>query len=461
MTSISIRRLAGRRWLGGGRGFRWAARGWTCKCRRPPPSATPNGRWSSRTTTTCNAKPAQVLLPPGGVVSRVSLWVNGEPREAAFAGAGQVRAAYQKVAVVQRRDPLLVTWAGSDRVLLQCFPVPPRGEMKIRLGITAPLVLSGNEAAAVRLPCFAERNFSIPSAQIHSLWVESDQPYRQFPGQLHGEEKGSGRHVLRGMLSDDELGSADATILMGRAPGAAEVWTPDPKDPPAYVIQKVVARRTPAKRQLLLVIDGSVGMAEHFAAVSEAVAGIVPGTEVRVLVAADTVQDASAADRGEKEPAALTARLRAVGGVGGCDNVPALRAALEQAADGGTAIVWVHAPQPVILDSPTPLAHWLERDPEITLYDVAVASGPNQVASALAEARGLQTVPRLGSLQDDLAGLLARLTGQARSTGWIAPVWQGSRPPRPRHRRTSPGCGPPSGSSRWSAAASPPIARRP
>jgi hypothetical protein len=375
---------------------------------------------------------AQVLLPPGGVVSRVSLWVNGEPREAAFAGAGQVRAAYQKVAVVQRRDPLLVTWAGSDRVLLQCFPIPPRGEMKIRLGITAPLVLSGSEAAAVRLPCFAERNFSIPSAQIHSLWVESDQPYRQFPGQLHGEQKGSGRHVLRGILSDDELGSADATILMGRAPGAAEAWTPDPKDPPAYVIQKVVARQAPAKRQLVLVIDGSAGMAEHFAAVTEAVAGVAPGTDIRVLVAADAVQDVSAADRGEKDPPASAARLRAVGGVGGCDNVPALRAALEQAAGGGTAIVWVHAPQPVILDSPTPLAHWLERDPEITLYDVAVASGPNQVASALAEARGLQTVPRLGSLKDDLTGLLARLMGQAKEYGLDRTRVEGQPPATPK-----------------------------
>lgn len=86
---------------------------------------------------------AQILLPPGGVVSRLTLWANGEEREAAFAGRSKVRAAYQEVAVQQRRDPVLVTTAGPDRVLIQCFPVPRNGgTMKVRLGITAPLLLT-------------------------------------------------------------------------------------------------------------------------------------------------------------------------------------------------------------------------------------------------------------------------------------------------------------------------------
>ena len=69
----------------------------------------------------------QVALPPGGVVSRATLWVNGEEREAAYGGRGEVRAAYTKVAVQQRRDPLLVTTKGADRVLAQAFPVPRGG----------------------------------------------------------------------------------------------------------------------------------------------------------------------------------------------------------------------------------------------------------------------------------------------------------------------------------------------
>ena len=109
-----------------------------------------------------NASEARALvdLPSGGVVSRLTLWINGEPREAAFGGRGQVRAAYQEVAVAQRRDPVLVTTAGEDRILMQCFPVPPRGgEMKVRLGITAPLRLASAESGTLELPRFVEVNF--------------------------------------------------------------------------------------------------------------------------------------------------------------------------------------------------------------------------------------------------------------------------------------------------------------
>ena len=55
---------------------------------------------------------AELALPPGGFVSRLTLWVNGEEREAAFAGSSQVREAYKQVAVIQRRDPVLVTSCG-------------------------------------------------------------------------------------------------------------------------------------------------------------------------------------------------------------------------------------------------------------------------------------------------------------------------------------------------------------
>jgi hypothetical protein len=68
----------------------------------------------------------QLVLPPGAVVSRATLWVNGEEREAAYGGRGEVRAAYQRVAVQQRRDPLLVTTKGAGRVLAPGVSRPAR-----------------------------------------------------------------------------------------------------------------------------------------------------------------------------------------------------------------------------------------------------------------------------------------------------------------------------------------------
>ena len=101
----------------------------------------------------------QILLPPGSVVSRVTLWVHGEEREAAFAGRAQVTKAYREV-VRARRDPVLVTSCGPDRILAQCFPVEPRGgSMKIRLGITVPLQLIPQRSRAVEIPVLSGTQF--------------------------------------------------------------------------------------------------------------------------------------------------------------------------------------------------------------------------------------------------------------------------------------------------------------
>ena len=356
---------------------------------------------------------AQVLLPPGGVVSRVTLWVDGEPREAAFAGTAQVREAYRRVAVVQRRDPLLVTWAGKDRVLVQCFPVPPHGEMKIRLGISVPLMLDGVEAAALRLPCFGERNFNITSRDIHSLWCESDRSYQRTADKLHREKQGEAKYVLRGTLADEELSSPKSIILASRSAKAGECWTPDPKNPKSYVLQKVVETRLPAKREIVVVVDGSLGTADYLEAIAEALAAVPAETRLRLLVAGDEVVDLSDAVRPADEPPALLARLQAVAGAGGCDNVPALLQAFEEAADGDKTIVWLHAAQPVLLQPVTPLLHWLERGRQVTLYDFALAAGPNRLVEKLGAVGCLQTVPRLASVRDDLKGLLAELAGQA------------------------------------------------
>ncbi len=116
---------------------------------------------------------AEIALPPGSVVSRLTLWINGVPQEAAFGTRNQTRAAYQKV-VQRRRDPVLVTTAGRDRILLQCFPVPPNGGiMKLRVGITSPIPLDTPKSGTLLLPYITERNFGFVSEFAHTFWAES------------------------------------------------------------------------------------------------------------------------------------------------------------------------------------------------------------------------------------------------------------------------------------------------
>ena len=112
----------------------------------------------------------QIQLPPNAVVSRLTLWINGEEREAAFAERSRVTNAYEQV-TAKKRDPVLVTTAGRDRVNLKCFPIPQNGgEMKMRIGITFPLILEDEKNGLVRLPYFRDKNFQIPAETKHSVW---------------------------------------------------------------------------------------------------------------------------------------------------------------------------------------------------------------------------------------------------------------------------------------------------
>lgn len=114
-----------------------------------------------------------ISLPQGGVVSRLSLWVNGEVREAAFGTSAQVRSAYQRVAVLQRKDPILVNWAGPDLVFAQCFPVPTsNGEMKVRLGVSFPLQVSASGVFSSEYPAFVEKNFLDQAGFQHDISLQ-------------------------------------------------------------------------------------------------------------------------------------------------------------------------------------------------------------------------------------------------------------------------------------------------
>ena len=122
--------------------------------------------FNNRNTVAQEAR-SEVVLPAGAVVSSVSLWINGEERPAAFGGSAKVRTAYQNI-VAARRDPLLVTWRGKDRVMVQCFPVPALGSMKIKLGITVPV----GDGGQFDLPQFNERNFAIDKSTVSTVDIQ-------------------------------------------------------------------------------------------------------------------------------------------------------------------------------------------------------------------------------------------------------------------------------------------------
>lgn len=348
---------------------------------------------------------AQIALPPGAVVSRLTLWIDGEEREAAFGTRKQTRQAYQRV-VQARRDPVLVTTAGKDRIMLQLFPIPPRGgEMKVRLGITTPLQLATPTLARLQLPALRERNFDIGSQLTHAVWLEAEKPLAAS-GLWRQERIGEQAHALRGELADDQLGSAASLIDLPRDSQRRTTWSPDAVAGPGIVVtQRLQEHAIVAPRRLALVVDGSQALAPLAGEIAAALGKLPAGVELAVFVASDGGQSLA----GGTSAVAAAEQLRRMNFVGGQDNLEALGKAWDWAAevpDG--AMLWVHGPQPVLLGSVEPLLQRNQRAAgRVRFYPLEAVAGPNEVLEALDGFAGMAPEMRGAKVQGALESLFS------------------------------------------------------
>lgn len=367
---------------------------------------------------------SEIQLPPGGFVSRLTLWVNGKEREAAFAGRDHAREAYQEI-VSQRRDPVLVTTAGRDRIHVQCFPVPPAGEMKVRIGITAPLVLEGEGHERLRLPHFRDRNFRIPDNLTHAVWVESKTALQSDSKILQAEQPSSDLHAVRGALQDRELLNPESTVRMFRTNGITHAWTRNQNKGDGEVVQQFVReKQSPARSHVVLVVDTSHTMQESARDISAALRALPNDGEIMMLLAdGNGVNEEGASQKViTGSPSDLARELERATFAGGADNVPALGKAWDLAAQnpGNSAIVWIHGPQLLQLRPVEELRQRWERRPDgPLLYAVQTTNGPDRVEEKLDGVFSVESVPRMGHLQSDLEKLFAQLSGRSKTFEFV------------------------------------------
>lgn len=318
---------------------------------------------------------ADILLPPGGVVHKVSLWINGQERPAAFGAPGTVREAYQSVAVVQRRDPLLVTMPVPGRVLLQCFPVPAGGRMQIRLGITAPLAWTNPASPRLRFapPAFGQANFA-PGSVRHRIRVNAG-----GPNEVLASNNAS-------PFSPPTWG-VDSTRT---TPRVGDVLAPN-----------VTRGQSPFEQledpvDLILLVDATTGMnnrlAGGWAALTEGLAALPPGSRVRW---ADTRafrheatpwQSASSAHAGFGNAAERAAWWSGRRFVGGVDPAPALAWALESAnaSENPAAVLWLHGASPAGVSDVAGLQRRLASGGPALIGVALAPQAPDAVMDALA-----------------------------------------------------------------------------
>ena len=357
---------------------------------------------------------AQIALPPGGVVSRLTLWIDGEEREAAFGGRSQVKTAYKEV-VQKRRDPVLVTTCGPDRVLVQCFPVPPDGgRMKLRLGITAPLQLTAADTGYLRWPCFAERNFTIGDQLQHSLWIESSQPLETAGAKLKTEPGKTGVYALRGQLRDEDLSAPINSIRARRPAEITSAWTKDTRESDNQIIrQAIVEKPLTTPDRVVLVLDTTKGMETAYPAIRAALAHLPTNIDFALLLAHDGCEEAIPLQRATTNLHSKAAQCR-LSSAGGHDNVPALLRAWDLAGQAKAGvIVWVHGPQPILLDFAEELRQRFERSSSPPLLlEAQTQPGPNRVLEKLDGLKPVRSIVRLGELGEDLGRLFTGWSGR-------------------------------------------------
>ena len=71
-------------------------------------------------------------LPEGASLSRFTAWLGGHKMEAELLDADQARKIYQDI-VRQRKDPALLEYVGKGMYRMRIFPIPARGEVRIKI----------------------------------------------------------------------------------------------------------------------------------------------------------------------------------------------------------------------------------------------------------------------------------------------------------------------------------------
>ncbi len=349
---------------------------------------------------------ALIQLPPGAAVSRLTLWVNGQEREAAWGGPARVVQAYRSVAVVQRRDPVLVTSQGPDRVLMQCFPIPAGGGlMKVRLGVTLPLALAEAGRAHLLLPRIIEQNFSLADSVAHQLQVEADAPLASALASLKAE--GSlARPSLRGPLSAADLFRGAAPLSLARAPSASLAWSPALRDP-ARIVTQTLRCQPPPSGEIALLVSGSAELAPAAESLANTLRRANSTPFSRLYHSGDAVAESPV----RLDAVAQADWLAVRPFVGGQDDTEALAAALDAlAARGGGTLVWLHGGQPLSWQNASALEQRLSRrGGAIRLISVPAVAAPNVLLEKIATSAPVSTFPRLADLNTDLARLVREL----------------------------------------------------
>jgi len=284
---------------------------------------------------------AEIGLPKDAVISEMVLWINGLPKRATISNAENAKQAYQWV-VGGRRDPALVTDLGKGRVLVQCYPVPAQGEVRIKISMKSSMKLDKAGEAIASLPTLLKSNFEMEGE--HRVHLRSDRKLLLDLDNVRHVVANNGLHQITGTLATAKRSKESIDVRVVRDANIAPVAIKDPFDQ-SYIVQQYVP--TVAKRpdHLVVVVDSSETVAEYKDVIAKQLAKIPSSVPTSLIVASDLYKE----DLKFKSLKDGIAEMKKIEFNGGQENLGAVIQGAELAGETeGGAVLWIHGPQPAL-----------------------------------------------------------------------------------------------------------------
>ncbi len=293
---------------------------------------------------------ALIAIPAGATVSRLTLWINGVQQEAAFSSAHKAQNAYQWI-VQRHRDPSLVTEVGRDKIFLQAYPVPRFAEMKVRIGITAPLQVINRKEFSLSGPRVLSSNFALNDVPtqfklVSDCPVSSDLTISNVKTNANQEDVIGDQNALN--LTDSRLAvgtfldaSQPCRFRIHRASAFQSVITRASHSAEHSFISESLESRGAMPKRLAVVIDGSAASKSAAPNIEKFLSSLPATMPITTWIA---TRHSPVVSHSTKE---AIENLRRVNLDGGCDNENALiQAGSFVKNENHGAIVWIHGPQP-------------------------------------------------------------------------------------------------------------------
>jgi hypothetical protein len=360
---------------------------------------------------------AKILLPPHAVTTKATLTINNVERDATIMVRSTARARYKK-AVMEHKDPLLVSTCGSDQILVQCYPVKPGETVKVKLQIAAPMTMAQNKQATLMLPAFLERNFQVDlpikvniksnellTAGALKSTAEAVPPANEVTTDLVKPDETEPSYILTGDMQNSQLADFGIVISAPRNTNKTITSYTGNELPGQYKITRFLRPASYNKvKSLIILVDGSASMQSSFVPIAEALKQLPSNLYAQVKVVGDQTYELypGLAEGGSGDLLKAADTLKAMKAEGGQDDSAALTDALPLAAmTQNMSVLWIHAAQPLTTGAAR-VKKCLKMTDRPLLFDMQVLAGPNELLNGVNSQKTLVRVERTGDLKTDL-----------------------------------------------------------